>query len=246
VAALGVVGPLLFTVAWAVGGARQRGYSPLRDHISGLAAHDANDPWVVVLGFVALGLSAIVVGLALERALGGRPTAGRGPRLVAGAGACAVAAGLFRRDTLVLQPPELADPSWHHVVHDLASFVLYVLMVAAPLVLARRFAREPTWAPVAPLARAAGWWACALVALFASRLAVEWNGVWQRAATCGPALLLVVVAIRLATPAWSGVGGRRQELRRPPHDHRVGSARAPFVLRPVRERVEHRPDRLQP
>jgi hypothetical membrane protein len=199
VAVLGVVGPLLFTAAWAVGGERQRGYSPRRDHISGLAADDARDAWIMVVGFVALGLAAMVIGVMLERALGGRPTAGRGPRLVAGAGACAVAAGLFRRDTLVLQPPELADPSWHHVVHDLVSFVLYVLMVVAPLVLARRFAREPAWARLAPLARGAGWWACALVALFASRLAVEWNGVWQRAATCGPALLLVVVALRLAT-----------------------------------------------
>jgi hypothetical membrane protein len=196
-ATVGVLGPALFTVAWAVGGERQRGYSPLRDHISGLAAADAHDPWIMVAGFVALGVAALVVGVVLERALGGRAAAGRGPRLVAVAGACAVLAGAFRRDTLVLQRPEVADPSAEHIVHDLVSFVLYVAMVVAPLVLARRFAREARWAAVAPLARAAGWWAGALVLLFASRAAVEWNGVWQRAATLGPLLLLVVVAVRL-------------------------------------------------
>jgi hypothetical membrane protein len=208
VAALGIAGPVLFTAAWAVGGARQRGYSPLRDHISGLAAADATDPWIMVTGFVALGLSAVLVGVALGRALGPRPGAGRGPRLVVGAGACAVLAGLFRRDTLVLQPPEVADPSWEHVVHDLVSFVLYVLMVASPFVLARRFARDPRWAPLAVAARAAGWWAGVLMALFASRLAVDWNGVWQRAAATGPVVLLVLVAVRLASVSggYSGDG----------------------------------------
>jgi hypothetical protein len=88
--------------------------------------------------------------------------------------------------------------------------VLYVLMVVAPLVLARRFARDPGWADLARAARAASWWAGGLIVLFATRLAVDWNGVWQRAATLGPAALLVVVAVRLG----QSVAGSSSEAER--------------------------------
>ena len=43
-AACGLVGPAAFTAAWALATARQPGYSIANEHISGLAAPDAQSP----------------------------------------------------------------------------------------------------------------------------------------------------------------------------------------------------------
>ena len=91
-AAAGIAGPAAFTAAWVAGSLRQAGHGVMSVQISGLAAPDAKDPWIMITGFVVLGGCAIVFGHAL-----GRDVAGLAPRLIQVAGALAVAAGALQR-----------------------------------------------------------------------------------------------------------------------------------------------------
>src|ERR1700744_2352586 len=97
----------------------------------------------MIAGFVVLGGCSVVFGEALHRALGGWPRAGLGPRLIQGAGVLAVAAGLLRRDQMML--PATAGESWHTHPHDVVSALIYVALAAAPLLLAVRLRADPRW-----------------------------------------------------------------------------------------------------
>jgi hypothetical protein len=121
---------VLFTLAWVAGSLRQAGHSAAELQLSGLAAEDARDPQIMMAGFVLLSRVA---------ALG---PAGPWPVLVAGA--ASIAAGLFRRDHMLLDSPGFAGESWHNQVHDVVGGVAYGAMLAAPLVLARRWRDDRT------------------------------------------------------------------------------------------------------
>jgi hypothetical protein len=214
-ASCGIAGPLLFTAAWVAGSLRQAGYSATAVQLSGLAAVDARDPQIMMAGFIGLGACSIAFG----DALGGVAAAGpAGPWLVKSAGAAAVAAGLFRRDHLLLAGPGFAGESWHNQVHDLASGVAYAAMIAAPLALARRFRGDPDWAglsrPLQVLALISG----IALALFASRAAASWNGVVQRGAVTLPLAAEMIVAARMLTlrpVSGAGPGAQPGRKRRP-------------------------------
>jgi Protein of unknown function (DUF998) len=133
-AAGGLAGPVLFTVAWVASSLRQAGHSAAEVQLSGLAAEDARDPQIMMAGFVVLGAGTVVFGAGLGRVTAPRPA---GPWLVLVAGAASIAAGLFRRDHMLLAGPGFAGESWHNQVHDVVSGVAYGAMLAAPLVLAR-------------------------------------------------------------------------------------------------------------
>ena len=68
---LAVAGPIVFTAAWFVAWAVQDQYSPRREDISALAALDAEQPWIMVVGFLALGLGIVALGLGLPSVLAG-------------------------------------------------------------------------------------------------------------------------------------------------------------------------------
>ena len=153
-AAGGVAGSVLFTAAWMVGSLRQAGHSAAEVQLSGLAAEDARDPQIMMAGFVALGAGTMVFGAGLCRVTGPRSA---GPWLVLVAGAASVAAGLFRRDHMLLTGPGFAGESWHNQVHDVVSGVAYGAMLAAPLVLARRWRGDPDWAVRAGRFRFSRW-----------------------------------------------------------------------------------------
>jgi hypothetical protein len=144
-AAGGVAGPVLFTVAWVAGSLRQAAHSAAEVQLSGLAAEDARDPQIMMAGFVVLGAGTVVFGTGLGRVAAPRSA---GPWLVLVAGAASIAAGLFRRDHMLLAGPGFAGESWHNQAHDVVSGVAYGAMLAAPLVLARRWRGDPDWAPV--------------------------------------------------------------------------------------------------
>ena len=197
-AAAGIVGPVAFTAAWVASTLRQDGYAVAREQLSGLAAPDARDPWVMTAGFLTLGASVVLFASALEEALGGRRRAGPGPMLVRLAGLGAVAAGILRRDHMLLPPPGTAVPqSWVNDGHDLSSLVVYAALVAAPLVLARRLAAEPAWRPLAAPTLATGLANLVLIGLFASKVIEPWNGIVQRVAVTVPLAWTVAVAVRL-------------------------------------------------
>jgi Protein of unknown function (DUF998) len=192
----GVAGPVLFTVAWAVGSLRQSGHGAAEVQLSGLAAEDARDPQIMIAGFVVLGLCSIAFGVALDRVIVPRSA---GPWLVVVAGAAAVAAGVFRRDHLLLVGPGFAGESWHNQVHDVVSGVAYGAMLAAPLVLVRRFRSDPDWAAVSRPVQVLALGSAVALVVFGSRVVEPWNGVVQRVAITLALGTEVLTAARMLT-----------------------------------------------
>jgi hypothetical membrane protein len=194
-AVAGVAGPAAFTLAWLVSAARQRGLSFATPQISGLAADNARDPWLMISGFLLLGGGALGFGAALSAALGGRRQAGPGPAVIQAAGVLAIAAGLLRRDHVLLTSgPE----SWHNRAHDVVSAAAYVLLVAAPVLLARRLRSDRRWRGLAaPLVAAAAVSAALLVAFYAAPHNT-WDATLQRFAVTLPLAAIAAVAVRLA------------------------------------------------
>jgi hypothetical protein len=190
----GVAGPVLFTAAWVVSSLRQAGHSMAEVQLSGLAAVDARDPQIMMAAFVGLGACSAGLGAALRRAVPSRPA---GPWLVMAAGAATIAAGVFRRDHLLLTGPGFAGESWHNQAHDVASAVGYAAMLAAPLVLARDFAGSPCWAGISRPVRVLGLASAVAMGVFASRAAEPWNGTVQRAAVTLALGAEAVVAVRM-------------------------------------------------
>jgi len=194
-AAAGVAGPVAFTLAWVASSLRQPGLSFGAAQLSGLAAENATDPWLMIAGFVALGGCAVGFGAALTAGLGGYRAAGPGPALIQAAGVLAIAAGLLRRDHVLLTAgPE----SWHNHAHDVVGAASYVLLVAGPLLLAWRLRRDPRWRGLtAPLAAATVAAAGLLVAFYAAPHDSV-DGTLQRIAVSLPLAVVAAVAVRLA------------------------------------------------
>lgn len=188
----GVAGPAVFTAAWVAGSLRQTGHGTLSVQLSGLAAPDARDPWIMITGFLVLGGCTVWFGEELADDIGGAA-----PRLIQGAGMLAVAAGLLRRDHMELTSGPV---SWHNEAHNVVSLVLYLDLVVAQLLLARRFAAIPCWR---------GWHRCLLgsgiatavaLAVFLPNTASPSAGILQRIAVTIPLLAMTAVAGRLAAP----------------------------------------------
>jgi hypothetical membrane protein len=203
----GIAGPAAFTGAWIVSSLRQAGYPAAEIQISGLAAPDARDPWIMVAGFVVLGGCTVAFGAALHEALGGRGGAGLAPRLIQGAGLLTIAAGLLRRDRMLLTPGSV---SWHNHAHDLVSAVIYLDLVAAQVLLAGRFARDPaglelTWRSWRPWLLASGLATGAVLIAFVAVTPAAEAGVLQRVAVTIPLVAIAAIAVRLLrTAARSG------------------------------------------
>src|SRR3974390_930419 len=204
--AAGIAGPAVFTGAWIAGSLRQTGHPAAEIQLSGLAAPDARDPWIMLTGFLVLGGCTGALGAALNDALGGRDHAGLAPRLVQGAGVLTIAAGLLRRDHMLLTPGSV---SWHNHVHDVVSAAIYADLVAAQVLLAVRFGREPgppgalgdpgspdwrRWRPW--LLASARVPAAALIAFAAGTTAAD-AGILQRVAVSIPLTAIAAVAARL-------------------------------------------------
>lgn len=162
--------------------------------LSGLAAEDARDPQLMMAAFIVLGGCTAAFGVALRSVTGPRSA---GPWLVMLAGGATVAAGVFRRDHLLLTGPGFTGESWHNQVHDVASGVAYAAMLCAPLLLVRRLRREPGWA--GPSRAVAGLAVASTVglAVFAFRVFEPWNGAVQRASVTLALAAEVVLAAAL-------------------------------------------------
>jgi hypothetical protein len=200
-AACGVVGPASFTTAWLVATRRQPVYSVANEHISGLAAPDAEVPHVMTAGFIAFGACTIAFAAELERRLsldGRRP--GIGPSLMAGSGVAMLAAGAFRRDRIsnYPMPGEPDDPqSWRNDVHDLAAVASGTLGIGALLALAGRFAGDPDWRPLARPALSAALASGGLSGWFVRDVTRPGNGLVQRASITIPLTFMARVALRM-------------------------------------------------
>ena len=194
----GIAGPALFTSAWLVSSLRQTGHPAAGIQISGLAAPGARDPWIMIAGFLALGGCGVAFGAALHDALGGRGRVGPGPRLIQGAGVLTIAAGLLRRDHMLLTSGSV---SWHNHAHDVVSAVIYADLVVAQLMLARRFGRDaadPGWRKWGPWLLAGAGVTAGLLTAFAAGTSAPGAGILQRVAITVPLAVITAIAIRLA------------------------------------------------
>jgi hypothetical protein len=220
----GVTGPVLFTAAWVISSLRQSGHSAVAVQLSGLAAEDARDPQIMIAGFLVLGACSAGFGASLRRETAPRPA---GAWLVMVAGAAAIAAGVFRRDRMLLTGPGFAGESWHNQVHDVVSSIAYGAMLVAPLVLGRRFRADPDWAvlsrPVQVLALAS---ALAL-AVFAAPVLVPWDGLVQRIAVTLALTAEALIAVRMLTLPRLTPGSAAGQGGRSPVPARAGPDRAP-------------------
>ena len=105
-----------------------------------------------------------------------------------------VAAGLLRRDQMLLTAP--AGESWHNHAHDAVSALIYVALIAVPLLLARRFRGDRRWRALRLPLAAPRWprppcWPCS-----SPRRSPSWDAVLQR------------IAVTLPLAALAAVGGR--------------------------------------
>jgi hypothetical membrane protein len=182
-----VVGPIFFTAAWFVAWAVQDEYSLRREDISALAALDAEQPWIMVVGFLALGLGIVVLGLALGNVLAGGLSGRVGALLVTVAGLGTLVAGLARNDCsselAACKARGAGELSWHHHVHDLSSLVVFLALVAAQLVLGGAFGRDERWHDLRSYSITSGALTFALLVLYGSGAAGDWNGLVQRVFT---------------------------------------------------------------
>jgi hypothetical protein len=187
----GVAGPVAFTAAWLAGSLRQTGQGALSVQISGLAAPDARDPWIMITGFLVLGGCLVEFGQELAAEL-----TGLAPRLIQAAGVLAVAAGLLRRDHMELTSGPV---SWHNQAHNVVSMVLYADIVLAQLLLARRCGMTARWRAWRPYLLASGTATAAALAVFVPNTTSPAAGLLQRVAVTIPLLAVGAVAVRLGS-----------------------------------------------
>jgi hypothetical membrane protein len=202
----GVAGPIIFSAAWLVAWPVQDEYSPRHEDISALAALDADHPWIMVTGFLALGLGTTLLGLGLglgrASALAGGFSARLGALLVTVAGVGILVAGLARNDcsselAACAARVDAGDVSWHHELHDLVSLVVFLALVAAQLVLARAFGRDARWHDLSKYSIVSGALTFALLVLYGSGAIGDSNGLVQRIFTAVPFVWIAVLGLRL-------------------------------------------------
>ena len=207
----GVLGPVAFTAAWLVAQRRQDEYEFRHEHISGLAAKDANNPSVMTAGFVALGGCMVAFASALDRRLG--PRAGAGPTLIGVAGLATIVAGLFRRDRRSNFPAhgEPEGQSWENDVHDAAAAVGGVAGTVGLVALGRRLARDPAFRDLARPALGAAGASAGISAWFLRDVVRPGNGLLQRANLTIPLAFMARLALRmLRDPARQGRSSERR------------------------------------
>ncbi|GAA1589975.1 hypothetical protein GCM10009678_85440 [Actinomadura kijaniata] len=131
-------------------------YSPLAEAISAFV--NASAGWLVTLGLVAFSAG----GAALAALVPG----GAGRWLLAGFAVCAAVAAVFPADP----PGDWADRSRSDGVHGLAAWAGLLTLLAAIMLLTRRWRRDPAWRSRAGALRACAWAAGIGLALFAAAL----------------------------------------------------------------------------
>ena len=182
-----IVGPAAFISAWVASGALTEGYSPIRDHISDLAAIGAPTRPLMNVGFTAF---AVAVGLAaspLRRPLG-TPAA-----VVLGANAL-LSIGIM------LAP--LGQSEQGDRIHGVVAGLGYLALAATAPAAARSLAKRSR-----PLAVASvGVGAVSMACLVASLVLKEQSGFWQRAGITATDAWLITIGILAVTSSGPDAG----------------------------------------
>jgi hypothetical membrane protein len=198
-----VAGAVLFTVAWLIAWWVQDVYSPRREDISALAALDAQHPWIMIGGIIALGLGLVALGVGLGSAIDDGRSATVGSALLVLAGLSFAVAGLARNDCssaleACKERVDAGDVSWHHMVHDVVGIGVFLVLVVAPLLFARAFRADGRWSDLRRYSLATGWLTLALVVVFGAEVFKGWNGLVQRVLLALPLAWIIVLGTRVA------------------------------------------------
>jgi hypothetical membrane protein len=204
-----MAGPIAFTIAWLVSGLVQDEYSLIQEDISALAAMDAQHAWIMITGFVLLGLGTVALAAGLASTLR-YPSAAIGSVLLTIAGIGLAVAGLARNDCSSELPTcaardDAGDVSWHHQVHDNVSLIIFLALIAASLVLARAFGRDDRWRPLRTYSVVTGLLGFALLVLYVIGSAGTWNGLVQR-------IFVTVLFVWIALLGFGSPGFSRSKL----------------------------------
>ena len=181
-----LAGPFYVTVSLAQALTRD-GFDLTRHAWSLLSNGDLG--WIQITNFVLTGLMVLAAATGLHRALPGTPWVAR---LVGVYGASLVAAGALRADPGLGFPAGTpAGPgtvSWHGIGHFVAGGISFLCVIAACLVMGRRFARDGR--------RGAAWYSYTSGILFLAGFVGIASG------NTAPALTLGFVAAVLVIWAW--------------------------------------------
>jgi hypothetical protein len=136
-AVIAVGGITWFLLGVAVLHVAERSLNPARHMVSEYALGAYG--WIQTLDFLAAGIGAIALGLALSRTI--REPGRIGPLLIAGFGASALVVAFVQAD---------GDGSvtTHGNVHTVVSILGFAALVAGMFTLTRRFGRDPAWSPM--------------------------------------------------------------------------------------------------
>ena len=195
---IGILGPVVFTATWIFSTFLQDSYSTMHEDISGLAADTADNAWVMMIGFLILGVCIAVFGYGFRRFLGGKKRQQIGPVLVVIAGLGIFSAGIFRNDCSTGVPAcealyDAGEVSWHHHAHDLSAIPAFVGLVFAPIFSGFRFRKLPEWRNLA-------WPSIVLTPVLIALIlggSGEWRGLFQRLIVSAAFIWLILVALRL-------------------------------------------------
>lgn len=181
-----IAGPVAFITSWAVSGAITPGYSPIRDHISDLAAVDAPTRPLMNVGFAIFTVAVAAAAGPLRRVVGKPGAIAMGINAAVSAGVALAPLGVS---------PE--GDRLHQVVAGAGYLALAALAPASAPALARRN-RGLGVASV-------GVGVVSLACLGASLVARDQSGFWQRAGiTATDAWLIGLGIVALASSAEDG------------------------------------------
>ncbi len=210
----GALAPLAWTGAWVLAGLLQPGYDIRRDYISGLAAMTAQNPALMIGGFILGGVGTVIFAVGLFRAIGRGNGTRFGPALMALVGVGIIAAGIFRTDcseaaTVCALRDQFGLTSWHSHVHDMLANG-YVLFSLPPLLLSRRFRPGAARRRLQALSIAIGAVTVVFAALFHWHALAPWSGVLQRVFITAPFVWVEAAALHLW---WTGARAAVPETR---------------------------------
>jgi hypothetical membrane protein len=164
-APLAAVGPVLFGIAAVVAPLLRPGHGILEESISSHAVGSYG--WVQRSTFFALGLSSLVLALAVRSTTTPAAPARAGSALVAVWGVGAILGGTYPADDT------------YRSVHGVIATVSFIALALGILLLGRAFAADAAWRPLAGPTRVLGVTA-ALTGILTGATAAWWFGVSER------------------------------------------------------------------
>jgi hypothetical protein len=138
-----IVAQAVFIGGWAVAGALEHRYSPLRQYISELGRQGAGHAWTFDASVAIWGAGFIALGVAVEPALRARPWPKAMPFFFILAGVSAILVAPLHVDcsptvNAVCKAHEASGSlSWHHYAHEWASLVINASLLLTPFALVR-------------------------------------------------------------------------------------------------------------